>query len=95
MAVKHKWSQELCLPCELELNPQNVLWLSLVEHFSSTLLLIYWGDVCVVHCSMNCTKDLHKSSSYFRSVKVNKSELVKLDIIYSIDIPATEYYYSS
>lgn len=73
------------MPCELELNPQNVLWLSLV---AADLL-----GMCL--CSMNCTKELHKSSSYFRSVKVNKSELVKLVLkAYGINISATDYCYN-
>jgi len=29
-------------------------------------------------CSMDCTKESHKSRGYFRSVKVKKSELAKL-----------------
>lgn len=43
-----------------------------------------------MHYSMNCTKELHKSGSYVRSVKV-KFELVKLDLTYSFDISAAKY----
>lgn len=40
-------------------------------------------------------KGIAQASIYFRSVKVKKTELVKLSITCSIDISATEYYHSS